>query len=188
MPWPPDDTMRGASSGHKTALKAQVSPTLERTPLLAMVDGVKYIPSQMDPLASATAKAARQDPIRSMIQDTVVLLRLLRYIPKTLAPFFTKNKDAELYMSLANAKVGFLQTLLALVQILFLVLVIPAVVSLPGGIFSAATALFCVACYLITLPMQGPAINHSNMDSCTKALAEQHLNERWVFVNGICTG
>lgn len=188
MPWLPDDTINGASSDHKTVLKVQTSPTLERTPPLAVVDGVKYIPSQMDPLASATAKAARQDPIRLMIEDAVVLLRLLRYIPKTLAPFFTKNKDAELYISLANAKVGFLQTLLALIQILFLVLVIPAFLSLPGGIFSAATALFCLACYLITLPMQGPAINFSNMNSYTKVLAEQHRNERWVFVNGICTG
>ena len=188
MPWLFDDTMNGTSSGHKTALKAQTSPTLERTLPLAMVDGVKYIPSQMDPLASATVKAARQDPIRLMIEDTVILLRLLRYIPKTLAPFFTINKDAELYMSLANAKVGFLQILLALIQILFLVMVIPAFMSLPGAIFSAATALFCLACYLITLPMQGPAINFSNMDSRTKVLAEQHRNERWVFVNGICTG
>ena len=188
MPWLPDYTMNGASSGHKTALKAQASLTLERTPLLAMVDGVKYIPSQMDPLASATVKAARQDPIRLMIEDTVVLLRLLRFVPTTLAPFFTKNKDAELFMSLANAKVGFLQTFLILIQILFLVMVIPAFMSLPGVIFSAATALFCLACYLITLPMQGPAINFSNMDSYTKVLAEQHRNERWVFVNGICTG
>ena len=188
MPCLPNDIMNGASTHHKTALKAQTSPTLERISPLAMVDGVKYIPSQMDPLASATVKAARQDPTRLMIEDTVVLLRLLRYVPKTLAPFFTKNKDAELYMSLANAKIGFLQTLLALIQIMFLVLVIPAFVSLPGGIFSAATALFCLACYLITLPMQGPAINFSNMDSYTKTLAEQHRNERWVFVNGICTG
>ena len=188
MPWLPDHTMNGVSSGHKMALKAQTSPTLERTPPLGMVDGVKYIPSQMDPLASATAKAARQDPMRLMIEDTVVLFRLFRFIPTTFAPFFTKNKDAELYIGLANAKVGFLQTLLALIQILFLVLVIPAFVSLPGGIFSAATALFCLASYLITLPMQGPAINFSNMDGCTKVLAEQHRNERWVFVNGICTG
>lgn len=188
MPWLPDYTTNGASNGHKTALKAQTSPTFERTIPLAMVNGVKYIPSQMDPLASATAKAARQDPIRLMMEDTVVLLRLLRFVPKILAPFFTKNRDAELYMSLANAKVGFLQTLLALIQILFLVVVIPAFVSLPGGIFAAATALFCLVCYLITLPMQGPAMNFSNMDSRTKVLAEQHRNERWVFVNGICTG
>ena len=188
MPWLPDDTVNGASSDHKTALKAQTSPTLERTPRLDMVDGVKYIPSQMDPLASATAKAARRDPIRLMIEDTVVLFRLFRFIPKTLAPFFTTNKDAELYMSIANAKVGFLQVLLALIQFLFLVLVIPAFVLLPGGIFFAATALFCLACYLIALPMQGLAIISSNMDSCTKVLAEQHRNERWVFVNGICTG
>ena len=188
MPWLSDDTMNGASSGHKTALKVQTSPTLERTLPLAMVDGVKYIPSQMDPLASATVNAARQDPIRLMIEDTFVLLRLLRFVPKTLAPFLTENKDAELYISLANALVGFLQILLALIQILFLVMVIPAFMSLPGVIFSAATALFCLACYLITLPMQGPAINFSNMDSRTKVLAEQHRNERWVFVNGICTG
>ena len=188
MPWLPDDTINGGSSGHKTALKAQLTSIIEPTSALSVADGVKYIPPQMDPLASATVTAARQDPIRLMIEDTVVLLRLLRYLPNVLAPFFTKDKDAELYMSLGNARVGILQTLLAVMQTLFMITVIPAFLSLPGGAFLAATALFCLACYLITLPMEGPSINHSNMDSCTKALAEQHRDERWIFVNGICTG
>ena len=153
-----------------------------------MENGVTYIPPQMDLLAGATVKAARQDPIRLMIEDIVILIRLLRFVPNILAPFCTTDKHDELYMSFTNATIGFLQTLLALIQLFSLVMVIPAFVSLPGGVFSAATALCCLACYLITLPMQGPPINFSNMDSSTKALAEQYRNERWVFVNGICTG
>lgn len=153
-----------------------------------MGDSVKYIPSQMDPLGGATAKAARQDPIRLMFEDVIVLLRLFLYVPKTLLPFLTGEKDAELYPCLANVKVGFLQTLLALIQVPFLVLFIPAFLFLPGGVFLAVTALCCLACYLITLPMQGPPIIVPNLDDMTKALAEQHKDERWVFVNGICTG
>ena len=153
-----------------------------------MADSVKYIPSQMDPLAGATAGAARQDPIRLMIEDLIVLLRLRLYVPKLFSPFSTRCRDDELYICLANVKVGFLQTVLALIQLLFLVMVIPAFVSLPGGVFLGATILCCLACYLITLPMQGPPMNCSNMDDWTKALAEQHMDERWVFVNGICTG
>ena len=188
MPWLPDHTINGGSSVHKTALKGQPTPISRPPPPLAMADGVTYIPTQMDPLASASVRAARQDPIRLMFEDAVVLLRLRLYVLNIFAPFSTKDRDAEFYPSLANAKVGLLQTLLALVQVLFLVLVIPAFVSLPGSVFLAATALCCLACYLISWPMHGPSINFSNMDDVTKAHAEQHRDERWVFVNGICTG
>lgn len=188
MPGLPIDTMHGDSSGHETAINEQRTTALEPLPPIAMGDNVKYIPSQMDPFAGACTRAACQDPLRLMIEDAGVLLKLFPYVPKIISPFFTRDKDAELYPSLANAKVGFLQTMLALVQVLSLVLVIPAFVCLPGGVFLAAAALCCLACYLLTLPMQGPPINVSNMDDFTKNLAEQHKNERWVFVNGICTG
>lgn len=188
MPGLPVDTMNGGSGGHETALNKQCTEALEPLPSLAMGDSIKYIPSQMDPLAGACTKAARQDPIRLMIEDAGVLLKLFPYVPKIISPFFTRDKDAELYPCLANMIVGFLQTVLALIQLLFLLLVIPAFVWLPGGVFFAVTALCCLACYLLTLPMQGPPINFSNMDDFTKTLAEQHKNERWVFVNGICTG
>lgn len=188
MPWLPDDTMNGGSDGHKTALKGQPTPAIEPLSPLAMVDSVKYIPSQMDPFAGASTRAARQDPIRLMIKDASVLCRMFAYVPNIILPLLTRDKDAELYPCLANVKVGFLQTVLALIQVLSLVIVIPAFLWLPGGIFLVATALVCLACYLVTLPMQGPPINFSNMDESTKALAEQHKNERWVFVNGICTG
>ena len=188
MSWPPDHTTDGGSSGQKTTFEEQPGQTLEAEPPIIVGDNVKYIPPQMDPLAGASVTAAHQDPIRFMLQDAGVLFRLLRFVPKIFLPFFTRDKDAELYLSLANIKVGFLQILLAIIQMLFLVMVIPASVSLPGSVFLAATVLCCLACYLVTLPIQGAPINYSNMDDSTKALAEQHKNERWVFVNGICTG
>ena len=188
MPWLPDDTMNGGLGGHETAVTGQHTTAPKPLPPLDMSDSIKYIPSQMDPLAGASTQAARQDPIRLMIEDAGVLLRMFLYVPNIISPFYTRQIDSEFYPSLANAKVGFLQTMLALIQVLFLVMVIPAFVWLPGGVFLAATALCCLACYLITLPMQGPPINRSNMDDVTKTLAEQHKDERWVFVNGICTG
>ena len=180
--------MNVCPDGHKTTLKPQRTRTLKPPPPLAMADSVRYIPSPMDPLTGAATRASRQDPMKLMIEDAGVLLRLFLYVPKIVSPFFTKEKDAEFYMSFANVKVGILQTLLALVQALFLIMVVPAFVLLPGGVFLVATAFLCLACYLMTLPMQGPPINYSNMDAATKDLAEQHKNERWVFVNGICTG
>lgn len=184
-----DDTMNGGLGGHQTALPGQhTAPPAIRSPL-DISDSVKYIPPQMDPLAGASMRSAlRQDPLRLMIEDAGVLFKLFLYVPKIMSPFFTRDKESECYPSLANVKVGFLQTVLALIQVLFLVMVIPAFVWLPGGVFLAATASCCLACYLITMPMQGPPINFSNMDDLTKTLAEQHKNERWVFVNGICTG
>ena len=188
MHWLADDTMNSDLGGHKTTLKGQRTPALEPLSPLAMVDNVKYIPSQMDPYAGASTRAAHQDPIRLIIKDASVLFRMLSYVPNIISPLLTTNKDAELYPCFANLKVGFLQTVLALIQVLSLVIVIPAFVWLPGGVFLAVAASVCFACYLVTLPMQGPPINFSNMDDSTKALAEQHKNERWVFVNGICTG
>lgn len=189
MPWLSDTTMNGGSGGHETVVTGQHTTESDPQPSLDMSDSIKYIPSQMDPLAGASTQAARhQDPIRLMVEDAGVLLRQFRLIPNIISPFFTREKDSEFYLSLENVKVGFLQTVLALIQVLFLLLVIPAFVWLPGGVFLAATALCCLACYLITLPMQGPAINQSNMDDVTTTLAKQHKNERWVFLNGICTG
>ena len=188
MPSLSDDIMNDGLGSHKTALTRQYTITSELLSPLDMSNCVKYIPSQMDPLAGASTSAARQDPIRLMIDDAGVLLRLLPYVPKVISPFFTRDKDSELYLSLANLKVGILQAALALVQVLFLIFVIPAFVWLPGGVFLVATTCFCLACYLMTLPMQGPPINFSNMDDTTKILAEQHKDERWVFVNGVCTG
>ena len=188
MPWLSDDIMNDGSSGHKAALTRQ--PTIAPEPLarLQKSDSIKYIPSQMDPLAVASMEAARRDPLRLILNDAGVVLRLFLYVPKILAPFSTRDKDDELYPSFTNLKVAFLQTLLALIQMLFLVIIIPAFVCLPGGVVLAGTALVFLICYLITLPMQGPPVNYSNMDEFTKSLAEKHKDERWVFINGICTG
>lgn len=188
MPRLSDDTMNAGLGSHKTVLTGQHTTAPWPLPPLDMNDSVKYIPSQMDPLAGASTSAARQGPIRLMIEDAGVLLRLLPFVPKICSPVFTTNKDSELYPSLANCKVGILQAALAFIQLLFVILGIPAFLWLPGGVFLAVTACFCLVCYLLALPMQGPPINLSNMDDTTKALAEQHKDERWVFVNGVCTG
>ena len=188
MPWLSDDIMNDGSSGHKAAITRQ--PAIVPKPLapLQKGDSIKYIPSQMDPLAVASMEAARRDPLRLIINDAGVVLRLFLYVPKILSPFSTRDKDDELYPSFTNLKVSFLQTLLALIQLLFLIIVIPAFVCLPGGVFLTGTAFVFLICYLITLPMQGPPVNYSNMDNVTKSLADKHKNERWVFINGICTG
>ena len=184
----PDDATKAGSSRHKAPIEGLPTPTLKPMPRRAMADGVKYIPSQMDPLVGATAKATRQDPISLMIQDASVLLRLWRLVPNIILPFFTSDTHAEFHLCPANVMVGCLQILLTIIQLLYLVLVVPAFVSLPGGVFLAATALCCLVCYFATLPMQGRTMNYSKVDDSIKALVEQHKNERWVFVNGICTG
>ena len=188
MPWLSDDIINDGSVGHKSALTRQPAMAQKPLPRLQKSDSIKYIPSQMDPLAIASREAARRDPLRLILDDAGVVLRLFLYVPKILSPFSTRDKDDELYPSFTNLKVAFLQTLLALVQMFFLVTIIPAFVCLPGGVVLAGTALVFLICYLITMPMQGPPVNHSNMDEITKSLAEKHKDERWVFINGICTG
>ena len=188
MPGLPVYNVKPRLSHHKT-ITGQRTTVPEPLPPLDMGDSIKYIPSQIDPFVGASTRAAhRQNPIRLMVKDTGVLLRSFSFIPNIVSPLITRDKDSELYPSLENVKIGLLQALLALIQSLFLVVVIPAFLLLPGAVFLGGTALCCLTCYLITLPMQGPSINFANMDDATRALAAQHEDERWVFVNGICTG
>jgi hypothetical protein len=149
---------------------------------------VKFIPSQMDPLAGASTMAARQNPIQLMMQDAVVLITMLPYLPYIFLPLRANDESSELYMSLQGARDMLLQCWLFIMETNLLLMAAPALLLLPGAISMTAIALCCLTIYLVAYPMQGPRVTHSNMDSQTKAMAAQHRDERWLFVNGCATG
>lgn len=153
-----------------------------------MAKAIKFIPPQIDPLASTTTEACRKDPLRLLMQDLGVLTRMLRYIPWIVIPFYTSNKNAELYLSAAGFLDVFLNSFLFLFESVLVLVAVPAFFILPGGIFLLA-ATICVSLILLAAwPMQGPRVAYSKMDEKTTAIAKEHDRERWIFINGCMTG
>lgn len=153
-----------------------------------MADGVKYIPPQMDPLAGTSTRAARQSPIRLAIQDAGVLFTMLPYLPNVFLPFKATDPSNELYLDLSGTRDMILQSWLLIMETVLLILGVPALLILPGIVSITAIALSSLVIYLISKPMEGPRVAYSNMNDATLAIAEQHKDERWLFVNGCATG
>lgn len=153
-----------------------------------MASNIKYIPSQMDPLAGASTSAARQNPLRLMIQDAGVLITMLPYLPNIFLPLRANDESSELYLNFQGARDMLLQCWLFIMEMNLLLMAAPALLMLPGAVSITAIALCCLTVYLVAYPMEGPRITESKMDSLTEAMAGQHKDERWLFINGCATG
>ena len=121
------------------------------------------------------------------MQDASVLFTMLPYMPHIFLPFKANDKSAELYLNIANLRDIFLQCWLCVIETTLLVLAVPAFFILPGIVSVVAAALCGTVINLLTRPIQGPKIVHSNMDEEAMALAKSHKDERWLFVNGVAT-
>ncbi|KAK4694602.1 hypothetical protein P7C71_g3005, partial [Lecanoromycetidae sp. Uapishka_2] len=153
-----------------------------------MAGNIKYIPSQMDPLAGASTSAARQNPLRLMMQDAGVLITMLPYLPYIFLPLRANDESSELYLNLQGARDMLLQSWLFIMETNLLLMAVPAFLALPGAFSITAIVLCSVTVYLVAYPMEGPRLAESNMDSLTETMAGQHKDERWLFVNGCATG
>ncbi|KAL9100758.1 MAG: hypothetical protein Q9163_003907 [Psora crenata] len=149
---------------------------------------VSYLPPQTDAFLDTSTRALRQSPLRLLLQDAGVLLKMLPYAPWIFLPLQTSNPDAELYPSGDSPKEMALQALLLLYEVALLIMFIPALVILPGSVFLILAGVSTAIVYLIAWPMDGSSITRSRMDGTTRATAEQHRDERWLFVNGCATG
>ena len=164
----------------QVALKPASSDNLAKT--------ICYIPPQMDPLAASSTRAARQSPMRLLMKDAGVLITMLPYLPNVFLPLKAKDQTCELYPNWPGLRDVLLQGWLFIMETVLLVLAIPAILILPGAISIAAFALCCSTIILATKPMEGPRIAYSSLHGETLAMAEQHKDERWLFVNGCATG
>ena len=153
-----------------------------------MPERIQYVPSQIDPMASLSTRADRENPLRLLLQDTAVLLANLRYLPNVFLPFKAQDSSDELYLDLRGIRDDVLQAFVFMLESALLFLAAPAILILPGGLWMAALTIGCLAVYLLCKPMEGPTVLYSNMTEETLALAEQHRNERWLFINGVLVG
>ena len=133
-------------------------------------------------------KAARQSPMRLMIQDAGVLLTMLPYLPNIFLPLKAKDSSDELYMNMQGARDTTLQGWLMIMETSVLLMAPLALLILPGLVSMTVIALYSLTVYLVSWPMEGPDVTYSKMDDTTRALAENHRDERWLFVNGTATG
>ncbi|KAL8678644.1 MAG: hypothetical protein Q9224_007100, partial [Gallowayella concinna] len=134
--------------------------------------------------------ALRSGPLWLLTKDAGILLTVLPYLPLLFFPRNTKAKDdkekgTSKFKSMRDSVI---QCLLCLLEALLLVLFIPALISLPTILFIAAALLSVLLLSLIAWPTHGPRILYSAELDSAFPTADQHPHERWVFINGICTG
>ncbi|KAI4202072.1 MAG: hypothetical protein LQ350_002861 [Teloschistes chrysophthalmus] len=148
---------------------------------------IKFIPPQMADPSKYTTRANRQGPLWLLLKDTCILISVLHYLPLVFWPLKSKNGDGEKKTSWASVRDIFVQGLLFIIETIILILFIPALVSLPGILFFAVSIACGLLIQLIAWPAQGPRLVQSNMNPETLKESGKHQDERWVFINGICT-
>ncbi|KAL9610406.1 MAG: hypothetical protein Q9167_004889 [Letrouitia subvulpina] len=150
---------------------------------------IEFIPPQMDPEASTSTRALRENPLSLLIKDTGILITVLPYLPFLFFPLKTADQSAELSTSKASIPSYAIPVALFIAELAGLLLAIPTFLVLPGGYFVALLVVFCFGMFLLALPTQGPRIVHSVVvnDDTAESLASRD-DERWLFVNGIATG
>lgn len=180
------------SIGHETHQQTQPTRTPPPKsaippPSLSMANAIEFIPSQMDPLSSTTTEAARKSPLRLLIEDIVVLITKLPYLPWVLRPFLTSDPNAELYLSLRGVRDIVIQGGLFILEMAAMIFAVPAFCILPGAMFIAVAAVFFTLICIVAWPAHGSKLVYSKMDDSTVAKAQKHEHERWIFVNGCIT-
>ncbi|KAL8824305.1 MAG: hypothetical protein Q9170_008201 [Blastenia crenularia] len=148
---------------------------------------IKFIPPQMGPVTSYSTRALKSGPLWLLIKDTGVLLTHLPYLPLIFFPLKNKRDDEAKDSGssrLASLRDIAIQALLLFVEIILLVLFVPALISFPAFLFLAVFIASYLLLQLIAYPSQGPRIISSNLNVSTA----RHPHERWIFINGICTG
>lgn len=179
--------LHGTDEHHESGITALLPPQKPPTST-TMAQSIRYIPPQMDPMASLSTRSARQNPIFLILQDAFVLITNLRYLPGTFLPFGTKDPSNELYLDPSGVREQVLQGGLFVMEIVILLLAIPTILILPGVLSTAICTVCCLTVYLLCSPIEGPKVIYSNMSEETLGQAEQHKNERWLFINGCMVG
>ncbi|MCJ1231582.1 hypothetical protein MMC12_008260 [Toensbergia leucococca] len=142
----------------------------------------------MDAFTGTTMQATRESPLRIFLRDVGVLITMLRYVPWIFLPLKAPKSRKELALSASNTRDVILQSWLFVMEMVILLLAIPAILLLPGSLTMCLAVMCCVCIKIVSLPMQGSRIVYSNMDAATILMTKQHEDERWLFVNGILAG
>ncbi|KAL9602754.1 MAG: hypothetical protein Q9219_001597 [cf. Caloplaca sp. 3 TL-2023] len=142
----------------------------------------------MGAVTDYSTRAIRTGPLWLLIKDTGVLITALPYLPLVFFPLNAKSDSQEDHSRLASFRDLAIQALLLLIQTILLILFFPALFSLPGITFILISLAGILINRLIAWPTQGPRTVESTMGKETFLSSQKYPNERWLFINGICTG
>ncbi|KAL8861605.1 MAG: hypothetical protein Q9178_002130 [Gyalolechia marmorata] len=156
---------------------------------LSPMANIKYIPPQMGPVSKYSIRALRSGPLWLLLKDAGILVTFLPYLPLVFLPlnFKAKGEKQASASSFKFVRDIAIQGVLTVLEVILLVLFIPALISLPGILFCASALLCILILRLIASPTQGPRIVYSADPTSTSHTADQNSHERWLFINGIGT-
>ncbi|KAI4176425.1 MAG: hypothetical protein LQ343_001165 [Gyalolechia ehrenbergii] len=142
----------------------------------------------MGPVTDYSNRALTTGPLRLLIKDIGVLITALPYLPLVFFPITLTTAKQDGHSRWASFRDIAVQALLCLIELILLILFIPALVSLPGLIFIAALIASILLIKLVAWPTQGPRLVDSAVDGGITPVPHERPTERWIFINGICTG
>ncbi|KLJ07945.1 hypothetical protein EMPG_16581 [Blastomyces silverae] len=155
---------------------------------------VCYVPPQRDDQVYTSPPRARQNPLALAWRDLRTLFSVLYLLPNLFSPFATNDPTNELSLSPEN--IGYLATLIfvSIVETLLCVLVLVAVVLLPGWLSTAVFWGTVGLVWALCAPIQGPMMVESRVgveEGAEEGIGDSvndRKGEKWVFVNGVMVG
>lgn len=148
---------------------------------------VLFIPPQMGPITKYAGRYIRSGPLWLMFKDLCILITVLPYLPLMFFPMGTTDKR-EKGLRFQSIRDSVIQLVLSVLELVLSILFLPALVSLPGILFLALAIACILLIGLLAWPTQGSRVVEATIDERTLRRSQQHPGERWVFVNGVCTG
>ncbi|KAL9017510.1 MAG: hypothetical protein Q9185_005176 [Variospora sp. 1 TL-2023] len=149
---------------------------------------VSFIPPQKGPITQFSIRALHSGPLWLITKDLGILITVLPYLPLLFFPW-KKRDQQDKHLRFKSFRDTVIQALLLVIELVLSILVLPALVWIPVILFVAIAVACVLLIGLLAWPTQGPRIAESTMDDKRALrLPQQDAGERWVFINGICTG
>ncbi len=125
------------------------------------------------------------NPFLSLLYDIKLFCNTAMFFPTMVLPWRSKNELDEFYPSPGNLFDGFLHIVLFIAQSVFL-LSLPFCFILPLGWFLSYVVAFAILNHIFCYLLNGfKSFTDSTYD--TRGFPP-HLDEKWIFLNGICAG
>ncbi len=158
---------------------------------LAMnAEAVLYIPLVDSSFMNGFSTSSRETFLTSFTQEILSLVKQLPYLPLMYLPIATSWKKLSISVKAVDARSArdlTIQGLLFILEIDLLFWALPTAMVLPGAVSMAFWMMWCVIVLALSNPLHCSGIMQSRMDESTEAMANQHRDERWLFVNSCAT-
>ena len=153
-----------------------------------MATEVVYLPPREDSIGGASTRALREGPIWLMMQDTLVLIKMLNYLPNIFRPLQSSLYNDELAPNLAKAPELIIELFLFIFETILLIAIPITLIICPGFVTITASAIAFLLIFLLCWPLHGPDLIHSNTRATEiNSPVDGFEDERWIFCNGCMT-